>query len=80
MLEPGLEISFLPRSAVPGELESGVLAMIHLTGGQRVHLPTYVLLRRGRQYGSNVLAFLTLLGEIYGVNPSVFSGNKTKNA
>ena len=67
MVRLGLGISFLPRSGVRREVESGSLVMITLAEVQQVRLPTYVLLRRGQQHSPTVLSFLTLLQEIYRV-------------
>ena len=68
MVSLGLGLSFLPRSAVRQELENGSLAIIPLTEGHRVVLPTCVMVRRAQHYSTTVLAFLALLGETYGVD------------
>ena len=67
MVELGLGISFLPRSAVRRELESGLLTLVPLAEVSPVLLPTYVLLRRGQEHSPTVLAFLKLLRETYQV-------------
>ena len=67
MVELGLGVSFLPRSAVRRELESDSLSLVSLSEVLPVLLPTYVLLRRGQEHGPTVLAFLRLLRETYGV-------------
>ena len=67
MVQLGLGISFLPRSGVRRELDSGSLSLIALAGTLVVLLPTYVLLRRSQQHGPVVVAFLKLLQETYGV-------------
>ncbi len=67
MVQLGLGISFLPRSGVRRELDSGSLSLITLAEVPPVLLPTYVLLRRGQQHGPAVAAFLRLLQETYGV-------------
>ena len=51
MVQLGLGISFLPRSGVRQELESGTLTLIDVAEVPPVLLPTYVLLRRGQQHG-----------------------------
>ena len=65
MVQLGLGISFLPRSAVRRELESGSLTMIELAEVQQVRLPTYLLLRRGQQHSPTVKSFLNLLQNIF---------------
>ena len=67
MVQLGLGISFLPRSGVRRELDSGSLSLIALAETPVVLLPTYVLLRRSQQHGPVVVAFLKLLQETYGV-------------
>jgi len=74
MVELGLGISFLPRSGVRQALDNGTLTMIPLSEGQKVLLPTYVLVRRGQHYSPTVLAFLGLLQEMYGSDISVLNG------
>ena len=71
MVELGLGVSFLPRSAVLRELESHLLTLVSLAEVSPVRLPTYVLLRRGQEHSPTVLAFLKLLREIYGVEIAV---------
>ena len=73
MVELGLGISFLPRSGVRRELESGTLVLISVAEMLPVLLPTYVLLRRGQQHGPAVVAFLKLLQEIYSVQIPILS-------
>ncbi|MCH2672134.1 MAG: LysR family transcriptional regulator [Dehalococcoidia bacterium] len=68
MVELGLGVSFLPRSGVRRELDSGTLTSIALAEVPPVMLPTYVLLRRGQQHGPTVVEFLKLLQCIYNVN------------
>ena len=67
MVQLGLGISFLPRSGVRRELDSGSLALIALAEAPAALLPTYVLLRRSQQHGPVAVAFLRLLQETYGV-------------
>jgi len=67
MVELGLGISFLPRSAVRREQESGLLVLVPLAEVEPVRLPTYVLLRRGQQHSPTVRSFLRLLQGIYKV-------------
>ncbi len=67
MVELGLGVSFLPRSAVRRELESDSLTLVSLAEVSPVLLPTYVLLRRGQEHSPTVLAFLKLLRETYQV-------------
>ena len=75
MVQLGLGISFLPRSGVRQELESGTLTLIDVAEVPPVLLPTYVLLRRGQQHGPVVVAFLNLLQETYKVQIPIQAGN-----
>jgi len=75
MVQLGLGISFLPRSGVRRELESGTLTLIDVADVPPVLLPTYVLLRRGQQHGPVVIAFLNLLQETYNVRIPIPAGN-----
>jgi len=75
MVQLGLGISFLPRSGVRQELESGTLTLIDVAEVPPVLLPTYVLLRRGQQHGPVVVAFLNLLQETYQVQIPIPAGN-----
>ena len=75
MVQLGLGISFLPRSGVRQELESGTLTLIDVAEVPPVLLPTYVLLRRGQQHGPVVVAFLNLLQETYKVQIPIPPGN-----
>lgn len=75
MVQLGLGISFLPRSGVRQELESGTLTLIDVADVPPVLLPTYVLLRRGQQHGPVVVAFLNLLQETYKVQIPIPAGN-----
>ena len=75
MVQLGLGISFLPRSGVRQELESGTLTLIDVAEVLPVLLPTYVLLRRGQQHGPVVVAFLNLLQETYKVQIPIPAGN-----
>ncbi len=65
MVALGLGISFLPRSAIRSEVESGALCPIAMADEHRVYLPTHVLVRRAQHYSSPVLAFLGLLQEVH---------------
>ena len=75
MVQLRLWISFLPRSGVRQELESGTLTLIDVAEVPQVLLPTYVLLRRGQQHGPVVVAFLNLLQETYKVQIPIPAGN-----
>ena len=75
MVQLGLGISFLPRSGVRQELESGTLTLIDVAEVPPVLWPTYVLLRRGQQHGPVVVAFLNLLQETYKVQIPIPAGN-----
>ena len=74
MVELGLGISFLPRSGVRHELESGSLTAVPLTEGHRVILPTYVLVRHAQYYSPTVLAFLELLQRMYRADIPILQG------
>ena len=74
MVELGLGISFLPRSGVRHELESGSLTAVPLTEGHRVILPTYVLVRHAQHYSPTVIAFLRLLQHMYKADIPILQG------
>ena len=76
MVELDLGISFLPRSAVRRELETGTLTSISLAEQPPVLLPTYVLLRRGQQHGPVVVEFLKLLQRTYNVKIPIPLGDE----
>ena len=65
MIERGLGISFLPRNSLRREQEWGTLAVIKLTEGRQVKLPTSVIVRRSKSYAPAVIAFLELLQRTY---------------
>ena len=67
MVQLGLGVSFLPRSAVRREVEFGSLTLIDLAEVPPVLLPTYLLLRRGQEIGPTARSFLKLLQETYNV-------------
>ena len=74
LVELGMGVSFLPRSAVRHELELGSLRLINLKEGHLVSLPTAVMIRRAQHYSPPVLAFLGILEEIYGADLSALKG------
>ena len=63
MVQLGFGISFLPRSGVRRELDSGSLSLISLAEAPPVLLSTYLLLRRNQHHEAAVVAFLKLLQE-----------------
>ena len=67
MVQLGLGISFLPRSGVRRELDSGSLSLNTLAEAPAVLLPTCLLLRRNQYHDPAVVAFLKLLQETYEV-------------
>jgi len=74
MVALGLGISFLPRSAIRGEVEMGRLSPIGMAEQHRVYLPTHVLVRRAQHYSPPTLAFLELLRELHGCDLSGVAG------
>ncbi len=80
MIERGLGISFLPKNSMRRELEVGTLAMIKLTEGQQVKLPTSVIVRRSKNYAPAVIAFLGLLQQIYDADMPFLAGYITWEA
>jgi len=70
MVALGLGISFLPLSAIRGEVEMGRLLPIRMAEKHRVHLPTHVLVRRAQHHSPPVLAFLGLLRDLHGCDLS----------
>lgn len=71
VVELGMGISFLPRSGVRHELERGSLCLIPLMEEHSVLLPTAVMVRRAQHYSPPVLAFLSILREMYGADLSL---------
>lgn len=68
MIERGFGISFLPVHGITREIEAGTLALIRITEGHQVTLPTSVMVRRARIYSPAVLAFLGVLESMYEVS------------
>lgn len=73
LVELGMGISFLPRSAVKHELERNSLALVPLTEGHIVSLPTAIMIRKEAQYLPATLAFIEVLKDIYG--PDIVAPN-----
>lgn len=69
MVESGMGISFLPRSAIRREVEAGTLVVVPLQEGHRVTLPTAVLVHRKQPITPAVRAFLALLRETFTPEP-----------
>jgi DNA-binding transcriptional LysR family regulator len=67
MIERGFGVSFLPAHGISREVEAGTLALIRITEGHHVTLPTSVMVRRARIYSPAVLAFLSVLSRMYEV-------------
>ncbi len=74
LVELDMGISFLPRSGIKRELEAGSLALVPLTEGHRVVLPTSVMLRRSATYGPPTLAFMAVLADMYDADLSELGG------
>lgn len=68
MIERGFGLSFLPVHGITREVDTGTLALIRITEGHKVTLPTSVMVHRARIYSPAVLAFLEVLERIYGVS------------
>ena len=66
MVELGIGISFLPRSAIRREVERGGLRTISLGQENRVALQTALLMRLADSHPPQVLALLEVLSEMYG--------------
>ena len=66
MVELGIGISFLPRSAIRREVERGGLRTISLGPENRVVLQTSLLLKLADSYPPQVLALLDVLSAMYG--------------
>jgi DNA-binding transcriptional LysR family regulator len=66
MVELGIGISFLPRSAIRREVERGGLRTISLGPENRVALQTALLMRLADSHPPQVLALLEVLSEMYG--------------
>ena len=80
MVQLGLGVSFLPRSGVRRELDSGSLSLIALAEAPAVLLPTYLLLRRNQHHDPAVVAFLKLLQEIYEVTIPIHPASLREDA
>jgi DNA-binding transcriptional LysR family regulator len=68
MVELGIGISFLPRSAIRREVERGGLRTISLGPENRVVLQTSLLLKLADSYPPQVLALLEVLSAMYGAS------------
>ena len=68
MIERGFGLSFLPVNGITREVDTGSLALIRITEGHQVTLPTSVMVHRARIYSPAVLAFLGVLERKYGVS------------
>ncbi len=77
MVALGLGISFLPRSAIRGEVEMGRLTPIGMAEEHRVYLPTHLLVRHAQHYTAPVLAFLALLQELHDCDLSGVVGSSS---
>ena len=76
MIERGFGLSFLPVHGITREVDTGTLALIRITEGHQVTLPTSVMVHRARIYGPAVLAFLEVLERIYGVSIAPLDARK----
>jgi DNA-binding transcriptional LysR family regulator len=65
MVELGLGISFLQRSAFEREQQAGLLAHVPIAGGFDVHLPTTIFYRKGARLPGPPRAFLDVLNEMF---------------
>ncbi len=69
MVEKGLGISFVPRSALGREVELGSIRTVPLGPEHRMVLPTCVLIRRSKRYPDTVRSILGVLQAMYGTWP-----------
>ena len=69
MVEKGLGISFVPRSALGREVELGSIRTVALGPEHRMVLPTCVLIRRSKRYPDTVRSILGVLQAMYGTWP-----------
>lgn len=65
MVELGLGISFLQRSAFEREQRAGLLAHVPIADSFDVHLPTTIFYRRGARLPGPPRAFLDVLNEMF---------------
>ena len=65
MAESGNGISFVPRSAVVREVETGLLAIVHLGPEHRMVISTCVLVRRAKRQPDTVRALMGVLQAMY---------------
>lgn len=75
MVERGLGISFVPRSAVGRETELGSLTIVPLGPERRMVLSTCFLVRRANRYPDTVRAFLRVLQAMYAARPAHAPGD-----
>ncbi len=80
MIERGLGVSFLPKNSLKKDLEMGTLAVIGLTEGKEVSLPTSAMVRRSKNYAPAVVAFLEVLQKIYDAPMPFLQGYTTWEA
>lgn len=74
MVEKGLGISFVPRSALGRELLAGSIRTVPLGPEHRMVLSTCLLIRRSRRYPEPVRALLGVLQSLYGTWPARGAG------
>jgi DNA-binding transcriptional LysR family regulator len=65
MVENGMGISFVPRSAAMREVDAGSLAIVRLGPEHRMVLSTCVLVRRAKRQPDNVRALMGVLQALY---------------
>ncbi len=76
MVELGLGISFLQRSAFEREQQDGLLAHVPIADGFDVHLPTTIFYRRGARLPGPPRAFLDVLNEMFKRPPGAGNGDR----
>jgi DNA-binding transcriptional LysR family regulator len=67
MVEEGLGVAMVPKVSTEREFEQGTLATVAITNASMPRRQISLIFRRNRKHTRSVLAFFSLLSELYGV-------------